>query len=56
MKDDETLCTACHGRGIDENDMTCHHCHGTGYEPDGFEVEDEMAELMCELMLEDLDL
>ena len=36
--ENETYCTQCQGRGLDQEDNTCEHCHGTGLEPEGFEV------------------
>jgi len=33
MNENETYCTACHGRCLDQYDHTCKHCQGTGYEP-----------------------
>jgi len=45
-------CTECHGRGYDQHDELCHHCGGDRYEPDRFQVDDEMEILIAELELE----
>lgn len=36
MQDEQTYCTVCHGRGLDNKDRICKHCNGTGYEPEQF--------------------